>query len=107
MIDKNVAIMDELMQAIVQTEEWESVQQNDPEIRIADQVLSEMLSQIESIVPRKLYCEITDAVYGYGSAIGSVAILYGMHVADAIRDVSTRPYDLSRHIMIRTGRLSA
>lgn len=104
MNDKNIEIMDELMQDITQTEEWESIQENDPEIRHADRKLVDILLQIKSIVPRDLYYEIEDAAYSYGNAIGSAAMLYGIHVIEAIRDVSARPCDLSRHIMIRTGR---
>ena len=101
MIDKNVKIMDELMQAVAQTDEWNEIQKNDQGIKQADQRLFELL---KGIVSDAQYMEIEGAVLSYANAISSAAMLYGMHVVEAIRDVSARPCDLSRHIMARTGR---
>ena len=104
MSDKNVRLMDDLMQAIVQTEEWESIQENDPEIKRSDRQLVSTLQEVSGFIPREMYIKIEEAVYGYSNAVSNAAMLYGMRVLEAIRDVSARPCDLSRHVMERTGR---
>ena len=107
MSDKNVGIMDELMQAIVQTDEWESIMENDPEIRRADKELVTILKELKSVISPELYSKIEWSIYDYSNAVECAAMLYGIHVINAICDVSARPYDLSRHIMVRTGRATA
>lgn len=107
MSDKNVRIMDELMQAVVQTDEWEDIQENDPEIKQADRELVSTLQELKKVVPPELYFKIERVAYEYSNAVEYAAMLYGIRIANAIRDVSARPFDLSRHIMARTGRVSA
>ncbi|MBD5153612.1 MAG: hypothetical protein HDT15_11415 [Oscillibacter sp.] len=107
MSDKNVRIMDELMQTIAQTDEWEDIQENDPDIKRADRELVEALREVSSLIPHELYSKLEEAVYSYSNAVEWAAMLYGIHVVTAIRDVSARPFDLSRYIMARTGRATA
>ena len=104
MSDKNVRLMDDLMQTIVQTDEWEDIQENDPEIKRTNKELVQTLKELKKIVPSDLYYRIEGAVYNYSNAVEYAAMLYGMHIVDAIRDVSARPCDLSRHVMERTRR---
>lgn len=104
MSDKNIKIMDELMQTIVQTEEWESIQENDPDIKLANKEMVSLLCEVKNHIPHALYLKIGDAIYSYSNAVSSAAMLYGMGIIEAIRDVSARPCDLSRHVMKRTGR---
>ena len=101
MSEKNISIMDDLMQVIIQTEEWETIQATDPAIRKADKEITTLLCEAKSHVPKALYLKLEDAVYNYSNAVSDAAILYGIHVADAIRDVSARPQDLSRHVLGR------
>ena len=104
MSDKNVRIVDELMQTIVQTDEWGDIQENDPDIKWSDRELTATLQEVRSLIPGELYHRIEEAIYGYSNAVESAAMLYGIHVVTAIRDVSARHFDLSRHVMARTGR---
>lgn len=101
MVDANVRLMDELMQAVAQTEEWESIQGSNPEIKQADR---ELFGLLKGAVSGEQYIEIESAILGYANAVSTAAMLYGMHVVDVIRDVSARPCDLSRHVLERTGR---
>lgn len=91
MSDKNVRIMDELMQTIATTDEWEDIQENDPDIKRADRELVETLHEVSNLIPKELYSKIEETIYGYTNAIEFAAMLYGIHVVTAIRDVSARP----------------
>ena len=48
--------------------------------------------------------ELSDAQTGEVAATGNVGILFGIHVADAIRDVAARSADLSRYVLNRIRR---
>lgn len=101
MVDKNVRLMDELMQTVVQTGEWNEIQESDPEIKQADR---ELFGLLKGAISGEQYTEIESAILDYANAVSTAAMLYGMHIVDVIRDVSARPCDLSRHVMERTGR---
>lgn len=107
MDDKNIQLMDSLMQELVQTEEWENIKTKNPGVAAAARELRALLQKLEGIVPHRLVMEIEDAVCSCTSANDFAAILYGIRVAEAIRDVSARPNDLNLHIMRRTGRAPA
>lgn len=100
MNDKNLALMDSIMMdAIVQSDEWQKIQLNDPRITAANDRLEAALEQARALID--LYAELSDAHSAVISALGDSGILFGIHVADAIRDVASRPADLSRRIMER------
>ena len=62
-IDNNLVLVDDIMNAITQTDEWQEA----------------------------------------ATSIAEPAIMYGIHVAFALQDVTGRIPDFSRHIMQRTG----
>lgn len=100
-MDKNVKMMDDLMNAIIQTDMWMTEQKQNPQVLKADQQLNAELQGIRGMVPDEVYHRIVDATHEYAAAFEHAAILYGIHVADAIHDVAGRPSDLSRHILAR------
>lgn len=102
--DKNLTLMDDIMGGITQADEWNNIQTSDPMITAASDRWSVALEQAETLLPKELYKELCDAHTDGLSAIGDAGILFGIHVADVIRDVSSRPADLSRHIMERMVR---
>lgn len=101
--DINVQLMDDLMDGITQTDAWLTEQMQNPEIREAKRLLDEALEAIAGMVPDEAYHALEDATCRYASAYETAAILYGIHVAEAMRDVSSRPSDLSRQILARRG----
>ena len=101
MNEKNLALMDDIMQMITQADEWEEIQRNDPRITDAVNCWKAVLERVENLLPRELYAELLDANAGEVAAIGDVGILFGIHVADAIRDVASRPADLSMRVLER------
>lgn len=98
---KNLALMDSIMGGITQADEWDKIQMYDPEITAASDRWEAAMEQAKALIPRELYNELYDAHEAGTSAIGDVGILYGIHVADVIREVASSPADLSRHIQKR------
>lgn len=101
MSDKNLALMDDIVQSICQTDEWNEIQLNDPRITAARDRWEAALERARAFLPNELYMELSDAQAGEVAYTSDAGILLGIHVADAIRDVASRPADLSRHILER------
>lgn len=109
-MDKNVKLMDELMNSIIQTDDWNEIQLNDPGILEKSERLNRLLDQIRDAAPPELadlIAALEDATLDAACSHITPAILYGIHVADAIRDVAARPCDLSRYVMNRVGGITA
>lgn len=104
---KNLALMDDIMDAVTQLDEWMETQQNDPRITTANNRWCTVIEQVKALLPRGLYDELCEAHSSEVAATGDVGILFGIHVADAIRDVASRPTDLSRYILKRVKEMSA
>ena len=97
MIDeKALSTMADIMDGIVQSEEWEELQMNDPGIEAAEGRWSRALESAKPYLPRELYNELSDANCGEVSAYSDVAILYGMRVAAVIQAVTANPAELTR-----------
>lgn len=101
MNDKNLALMDSVMDVITQSDEWRDIQKNDPRITASYERWDSVLERVKPILPWKLYAELSDAHDSDLAVISDAGILFGIHVAEAIRDVASRPADLSRHILER------
>ena len=99
--DINVQLMDDLMNGITQADMWLTEQLQNPEILAAKRLLDEAMGKIGGMAPDEICGEIEDAAFRYASAFETAAILFGIHVADAMRDVAARPSDLSRYILAR------
>lgn len=63
--------------------------------------MEEELEQIRGLVPGEAIGRIEDATFGYSNTFSTAAILYGIRIANIIRDVSTHPSDLSQFILDR------
>ena len=103
MNDKNLALADEIMNSITQLPEWDEIQVHDPRIAVSVNRFRAALRQVKALIPEELYMELSDAHSDEVTYIGDAGILFGLHVADAIRDVASRPADLSRYILERIG----
>lgn len=97
-----LGIMDDVMCAITQTDEWQRIQLKDPRILEAEKELNRVLVQVRPFLPGNLMDELENSARGsIATAYGEVGILYGIHVADAIHAVAAKPTLLSRRIMER------
>ena len=99
--EKNLALVDDILSMVTQADEWEEIQLNDPRITAACVRWEAVLERTKALLPWELYAELSDARAGEIAAVGDAGILFGIHVADAIRDVASRPADLSRHVLKR------
>ena len=101
MNDKNLALMDRIMGEITQADEWNEIQMTDPQITDADTRWHGAMEQVKDLIPEGLYDELFDTHLEEIAATGSAGILFGIHVAEVIRDVAARPIDLSRYVQNR------
>ena len=102
MSDKNLILMNALlMDSITQLKEWQDAQMNDPRIADADNRWNAALEKAKTVISEELYMELIDSYAAVISATGDIGILFGIRVADAIRDVTSRPADLSKYILER------
>lgn len=99
MNDRNLVLVDSIMDAITKTDEWYDLQMHDPMAAAAHDRLEAALEQVKPLIPVELYIELSDVYTDGIVAAGYSGILFGIHAADAIRDVAARPADLSRHIL--------
>ena len=97
----DLEIMDELMGAITQTDEWQRIQMEDPQIKKAQAELDLALRNVSHFVPVEVFKPLDDSVANAVFSYVDAAILYGIQVADAIHTAASRPSDLSRHVMER------
>lgn len=99
--EKNLALMDDIMQMVTQADEWQDIQLNDPRITAAHERWKAVLERVKDLLPWELYADLSDANASEVVATGDIGILFGIHVADAIRDVASKPMALSRYILNR------
>lgn len=95
----DLALMNEIMDGIVQTDEWTKLQIIDPGVQAAANQWRQAMESAKAHLPRAVYIELSDAHACEVGAIGDAAILYGIHVANTIRDIAARPSDLSKYIL--------
>lgn len=98
---KQIATMDEIMSAIIQTEEWADIQESDPGIKLATQGYKQAIEKIKPFLSFEMLDELDTAVAGCLSALEFSAVLYGISVAETIRTASANPAAVSRHMLER------
>jgi len=98
---KQLEIMDDIIGAISDTNEWRRIQMEDPSILAAEEKVGGILDRVKPLIPRELFMQLSDAITEVGTAYHDPAILYGIQVAQAIHDVVLNPTALSRHILNR------
>lgn len=103
---KQIITMDQIMNAVVQTDEWFDIQENDPGIKRADEAYHQVLDKLRPLITHELEDELGTAVAGLLSAQETPAILYGLSVAETIRAASANPTAVSKRMLERTGRLT-
>ena len=94
---RELATVNDIVEAVVTSEGWNDIQRNDPQISAAEKVFD---TTIEGCANEGA---VYDAALALVGAYVDAAILYGIHAANAIRSVSADPMALSRYIMERRG----
>lgn len=98
---KNLALMDSIMDGITRVDEWEERQKGDLMIAAADDRWEAAMKQARAFLPKELYDELCELHEDKAIAVADAGILFGIHVADVIRDVVSKPADLSRYVLKR------
>lgn len=92
----DLSIMADIMNGITNADEWTRIQTTDPGIAAADDMWDKALSNARPYLPQDIYDELSTASASEASAYGDAGILYGIHVAEAIREVVAHPEELTR-----------
>ena len=98
---KDYELMNELMLSIFCTEAWERIEMHDPQIVKANERHDSVLQKIQNQLHHDDLVELEDAANDYAWAIRDAAVLYGMHVADTLRLLSSDPSEASMAIQNR------
>lgn len=101
MTKSELNIMDKLMQSVTETKEWYDIQQEDPQIKQAQDKFYDALDEAGATLPGDLRLKLEDAFFDGTTAYSDAAILYGIHVADVIRAVTASPVELSAYALQR------
>ena len=99
----NMALVDNIMEVITQTDEWQEIQLNDPRVVASTNALREKMAALRPLFSFREYSGLEAAVWRAASSIVEPAIMYGIHVAFALQDVTGRIPDFSRHILQLIG----
>lgn len=90
-----------VLNVIAQTEEWDRIQMEDPQVLKARAAFDRVLDRVKPYVTPEMLSELDDAASNYVASHIDAAILYGMHASEAIRYAAGEPLALSRHILAR------
>ena len=99
----SLALMNQIMDVICTSDKWERIQATNPIIATAGDEWMAALAQVKPLLPRDLYTELEDAHTREVVVSVDAAILYGIHVADTIREATANPNDLSRYMLTKYG----
>jgi hypothetical protein len=101
--DRNVALVDEIMQAALQTDEYFKMQLEDPALKRTGHDLESIIDGITPRITEKERDALETAINMHLNANDRVAFLYGIHTIAAIYDVAGRPCDLSKYVLEKYG----
>lgn len=90
--DINAKIMFDIVYAIKGTREW--VQATDETPMLIEEI--KRLEKVMARVPDDLRYDLEEAIAGVEEAYADMALLYGMRVADAMRESINNPLNFSR-----------
>ena len=100
-------LMEMLMDAIFQAEEWRRISVNDPMILEANQAFASVLNRARKFLPGHLLTELEEANTWCSGASEYAAMLYGVYVADTLRAAALKPESISKLISERTQQKEA
>lgn len=97
-------IFGEVVDSIMQTEEWFKIATNDPRINAAENEVFSLLESVQKRIPEDVYNQLMDAIAELGVSYTETATLYGMSVANTLRELAANPNVYSRYITDRMAK---
>lgn len=89
--EKKISLVGDIVTGIICSDVWSREQLNNPEIVKNMARLEKALRDIEAYAPEALVRELDSAICDYTGAYETAGILFGIHVADALREVAAKP----------------
>ena len=107
--DRKQELVQELITDVIISETWNKEQSDNPEIITAEGRFYGIVDALRKYAPEGLIDALTDATHEYVGAYERGAMLHGINVADALREVAARPSNLAELISARlkANRVSA
>lgn len=100
---ENIAAM---LLTLTQSDEWFRLCDSDKDIREANNSLQTMIDKLAADNPDEMMEQLWEAVCCVCDACSAVAMLYGIRVANSIRDVSTQSLSVTMQAL-RQSRVKA
>lgn len=97
-------IFEDVVDSIMQTEEWFQITMNNPRINEAENKVSALLDSIKGQIPEDVYNQLMDATAETSVAYAETATLYGMSVANTLHELAANPNVYSQHIVDRMAK---
>lgn len=96
--DRKQQLVNELIVDATISEVWSKEQRDNAEISIAEDRYYGIVEALKKYAPDGLINALTEATHAYVGAYESAAMLYGIGIADALREIAARPYNLAELI---------
>ncbi len=95
----------EIIDVIMQTQEWEKIRQNDLRIQTAKKQYEAALQKLD--MPKDVFDELNSAVLILEEASADAATLYGVRIAGIIQEVLNNPLVFSQMFLERSAKCGA
>lgn len=87
--ETKMAIVEDILTGIVCSQAWGREQLNDPEIVKNSAQLERVMCTVSEYLPEEMLAALEDAIINCIGAHEQAAILFGIHTAEALREVAT------------------
>lgn len=98
-MSENVEIIHNVMDGILQTEKWEKILTEDPQIAAAEDKLRAVMEAVSARVPKAVRGELESAIVWTQNAFVDAAVLYGISVAQTIQAFASAPAGYTAHLL--------
>ncbi|MFR6627675.1 MAG: hypothetical protein ACLURW_15545 [Flavonifractor plautii] len=86
--ETKMAIVEDILTGIVCSQAWGREQLNDPEIVKNAAQLERVMCTVSEYLPEEMLAALEDAITNCIGAHEQAAILFGIHTADALREIA-------------------
>lgn len=98
-MSENVEIIHSIMDGILQTEKWEKILMEDPQIAAAESQLRAAMEAVSAQVPKAVRGELESAIVWTQNAFVDAAVLYGISVAQTIQTFASSPAGYTAYVL--------
>ena len=92
----DLPVMADIMNEIINSDQWQGFQLKDPYIRCADKKWNEVFERVKQYLPADMHDELSEADTVVIAAYCDSALLYGIHLGAVLCDFLAAPEQLSR-----------